>query len=93
MNWQEKRRMMRDFDRDEDYGERGGNYSGGNYGGRGGYGERDEYDHIEKAICKGIEHGIKKAMKEMEDDDDDSEYGERRGVRGTGPYSRVRRRY
>lgn len=96
MNYWDKMRMARQFDNDEDYGERGGySGSGSSYGQRGGYGERDGYgergdmDQIEKAICKGIKHGMKKAMEELEDMDDEN-YGERRGVRGTGPYSRVR---
>lgn len=61
------------------YSNRGGGYSGGSggYSGGGGYGNR--YGNRED---------------EWDDDDDDYDYdrmGERRGVRGTGRYSRYRR--
>lgn len=50
-----------------------------------GYGERGGYSGGGRGG-----YGMREPWKE--DDDDDYDYGERRGVRGTGPYSRYRRR-
>ena len=50
-----------------------------------GYGERGGYSGDGRGG-----YGMREPWKE--DDDDDYDYGERRGVRGTGPYSRYRRR-
>ena len=63
-----------------------------------------EQDEIERAYRKGCEKGYRKAMEDIEDEMDgygerdgysggyDGGYGERRGVKGTGRYSRFRRR-
>lgn len=63
-------------DDDDEYGERGGYGSGGTGGSYGGRMSGGNYG--------GGSYG-------MRDDMDMMGYGERRGVRGTGPYSRVTR--
>lgn len=61
---------------------------------RGDYGERDEMEH---KLREAYECGREDAMREMQGDYGErsyggsDDYGERRGVRGTGPYSRYRR--
>lgn len=62
-------------DDDDDYGERGGYGGGGSYGSRGGYG----------GGIYGARGGMEMGGMDM------GGYGERQGVRGTGPYSRVTR--
>lgn len=55
----------------------------------GGYGERGGYSGGTDTYMGGG-YGRRDGMPYMDDDDDD-DYGERRGVRGTGPYSRYTR--
>ena len=50
------------------------------------YGERGGYSGDGRGG-----YGMREPWKE--DDDDNYDYGERRGVKGTGPYSRYPRRY
>lgn len=76
----ELKRAYRKGREDERRESREGYGERGGYG-RGGYGERDEYDHDEYD------------RDEYDRDEyDDYGYGERRGVKGTGRYSRYRRR-
>ncbi len=55
------------------------------YGERGGYGMRDGGSSGDSG------YGERRSWRVEEEDDDDDFYGERRGVRGTGRYSRSRR--
>lgn len=66
---------------------------------RDGYGERDHHmkkrlkemaeDFIDE-ICEEMEGGYGERNNNMDNYDNDGGYGERRGVRGTGRYSRFR---
>lgn len=60
------------------YGERGGYGSGSGSGSGSGRG--------------GGSYGQRDGMYYMDDEEEEYEYGERRGVKGTGPYSRYYRR-
>lgn len=54
------------------------------YGQRGGYGQREDYDQRESyGMRDSGSYGQRGGF-------DPSSYGERRGVKGTGPYSRMR---
>lgn len=69
---------------------------------RGGYGERHNRSEYDEGFEDGCEEGYRKAMEEMEREGYGERggggygsygggYGERRGVKGTGRYSRSRR--
>lgn len=69
---------VEDLCEESQMGERGGY---GRYGNRGGYGGGNS----------GGGYGNRYGNREDEDWNDDDDFGERRGVRGTGRYSRYRR--
>lgn len=62
---------------------------------RGGYGERGSYSGGSGRGSSGSSsggYGQRDNMYYMDEDMEEEEYGERRGVEGTGPYSRYRYR-
>ena len=59
--------------------------------GRGGFGGHEE--EMERELRRAYEEGFEEGRREGRGGYEyDDAYGERRGVRGTGPYSRYRRR-